>query len=337
MSLVLSSPFIEEEGMRTRAAVFAGIAALPMGSGAVMAQGYPAKPLRIVVPQAPGAQSELFARMVGQKMSESLGQPVVNDPRPGAGGTVGTEVAARAAPDGYTLLLGTNSSHGANPAIYSKLPYDPIRDFAPIALMVGMPYVLSVHPSLPVTNIKQLIAFAKSRPGQLNYASAGNGSTHQLCGELFKSMASLNVVHVPYKGGPPATTATISGEVSILFNTVGSVHTYVTNGKLKALGVTTEKRSGNLPQTPTMAESGLPGFDIMSWFGLLAPAGTPRPIITRLNAETIKALNTPEIKSVIAATGLELIPGSPEQFAEHIKSQIAKFSAIAKTAGIKMD
>jgi tripartite-type tricarboxylate transporter receptor subunit TctC len=323
--------------MRTSAAVLAGIAVLLMGSGAVMAQGYPAKPLRIVVPQAPGAQSELFARMVGQKMGESLGQPVVNDPRPGAGGTVGTEVAARAAPDGYTLLLGTNSSHGANPAIYSKLPYDPIRDFAPIALMVGMPYVLSVHPSLPVTNVKQLIAFAKSRPGQLNYASAGNGSTHQLCGELFKSMAGLNVVHVPYKGGPPATTATISGEVSILFNTVGSVHTYVTNGKLRALGVTTEKRSGNLPQTPTMAESGLPGFDIMSWFGLLAPAGTPRPIITRLNAETIKALNTPEIKSVIAATGLELIPGSPEQFAEHIKSQIAKFSAIAKTAGIKMD
>lgn len=306
------------------------------GSGAVLAQGYPAKPLRIVVPQAPGAQSELFARMVGQKMSESLGQPVVNDPRPGAGGAIGAEVAARAAPDGYTLLLATNSSHGANPALYAKLPYDAVRDFAPIVLMVGMPYVLSVHPSLPVSNVKQLIAFAKSRPGQLNYASAGNGSTHQLCGELFKSMAGLNIVHVPYKGGPPATIAATSGEVSMLFNTVGSVHPFATSGKLRALGITTDKRSGKLPQTPTLAESGLPGFDIMSWFGLLAPAGTPRQIIIRLNAETIKALNTSEIKSSIAATGLELITNSPEQFAEYIKSEIAKFSAIVKTAGIKL-
>lgn len=306
------------------------------GSGAVLAQGYPAKPLRIVVPQAPGAQSELFARMVGQKMSESLGQPVVNDPRPGAGGAIGAEVAARAAPDGYTLLLATNSSHGANPALYAKLPYDAVRDFAPIVLMVGMPYVLSVHPSLPVSNVKQLIAFAKSRPGQLNYASAGNGSTHQLCGELFKSMAGLNIVHVPYKGGPPATIAATSGEVSMLFNTVGSVHPFAASGKLRALGITTDKRSGKLPQTPTLAESGLPGFDIMSWFGLLAPAGTPRQIIIRLNAETIKALNTSEIKSSIAATGLELITNSPEQFAEYIKSEIAKFSAIVKTAGIKL-
>ena len=322
--------------MKIRSAVLICIATLT-GAAPALAQNYPVKPIRIVVLQAPGSQSELFARMLGQKMSESLGQPVVNDARPGAGGAIGAEVAARAAPDGYTLLMGTNSSHAANPAIYSRLPYDAVRDFAPIALMVGMPYVLSVHPSLPVTNVKQLIAFAKARPGQLNYASAGNGSTHQLCGELFKSMAGIKVVHVPYKGGPPATTATTSGEVSMLFNTVGSVHTFVASGKLRAVGITTNKRSGKLPQTPTLAESGLPGFDIMSWFGLLAPAGTPQPIITRLNAETIKALNTPEIKKAVAATGLELIAGSPEQFAEHIKSQIAKFSAIAKTAGIKLD
>ena len=322
--------------MNTRVVTLICITTLA-GAAPALAQNYPAKPVRIVVPQAPGAQSELFARMVGQKMSESLGQPVVNDPRPGAGGAVGAEVAARAAPDGYTLLMGTNSSHGANPAIYSKLPYDPVKDFAPIALMVGMPYVLSVHPSLPVRNVKELIAFAKARPGQLNFASAGNGSTHQLCGELFKSMTKLNVVHVPYKGGPPATAATMSGEVSMLFNTVGSVHTFAANGKLRALGVTTAKRSGKLPDVPTLSESGLPGFDIMSWFGLLAPAGTPQPIITRLNAETIKALNTPEIKKAVAATGLELIPGSPEQFAEHIKSQIAKFTSIAKTANIRLD
>ena len=321
---------------KTHATVLVCFAALA-GTGAALAQNYPVKPVRIVVPQAPGSQSDLFARMLGQRMSEGLGQPVVTDPRPGAGGAVGAEVAARAVPDGYTLLMGTNSSHGANPAIYSKLPYDPVRDFAPIALMVGMPYVLSAHPSLPVKTVKELVAFAKARPGQLNYASAGNGSTHQLCGELFKSMTGINVVHVPYKGGPPATTATTSGEVSMLFNTVGSVHTFVTAGKLRALGVTTTKRSDKLPGTPTLAEAGLPGFDIMSWFGLLAPAGTPRPIIVRLNAETIKALNAPEIKNAVAATGLVMIPGSPEQFAEHIKSQIAIFSAIAKTAGIRLD
>ena len=323
---------------KMHAAILVWFAALAGSSvGPALAQNYPAKPVRIVVPQAPGSQSDLFARMLGQKMSEGLGQPVINDPRPGAGGAIGAEVAARAAPDGYTLLMGTNSSHGANPAIYSKLPYDPVRDFAPIALMVGMPYVLSAHPSLPVRSVRELIAFARSRPGQLNYASAGNGSTHQLCGELFKSMARINVVHVPYKGGPPATAATISGEVSILFNTVGSVHPFVANGKLRALGVTTTKRSGKLPEVPTLSEAGLPGFEIMSWFGLLAPAGTPRPIITRLNSETIKALDTPEIRNAVAATGLEMIPGSPEQFADHIKSQIATFSAIAKTAGIKLD
>jgi tripartite-type tricarboxylate transporter receptor subunit TctC len=320
--------------MKTKTAVLICIASL---AAPALAQNYPAKPIRIVVPQAPGSQSDLFARMLGQEMTKGLGQPVVNDARPGAGGAIGAEIAARAAPDGYTLLMGTNSSHAANPALYSKLPYDAVRDFAPIALMVGMPYVLSTHPSLPVKNVKELIAFAKARPGQLNYASAGNGSTHQLAGELFKSMAKLNVVHVPYKGGPPATAATMSGEVSMLFNTVGSVHPFVANGKLRALGVTTTKRSGKLPAVPTLSEAGLPGFDLMSWFGLLAPAGTPQPIITRLNAETIKALNAPDIRKAVAATGLEMIPGSPEQFADHIKSQIASFSAIAKAAGIRLD
>jgi tripartite-type tricarboxylate transporter receptor subunit TctC len=321
--------------MRARIAAVACIASVV--AGAAHAQNYPVKPVRIVVPQAPGAQSELFARMLGQKLGESLGQPVISDPRPGAGGAIGAEVAARAAPDGYTLLMATNSTHGANPALYSKLPYDPVRDFAPIALTVGMPYVLSVHPSLPVASVKQLIAFARARPGQLNYASAGNGSTHQVCGELFKSMAKLDIVHVPYKGGPPATLAAASGEVSMVFNTVGAMHPFVTGGKLRGLGVTTTTRSGKLPEVPTLSEAGLPGFQMMSWFGLLAPAGTPRPIITRLNAETLKALATPEIKSAISATGLEAIPGSPEQFADHIRSEIARISGIVKSAGIKAE
>jgi len=275
--------------------------------------------------------------MLGQKLGESLGQSVINDPRPGAGGAIGAEVAARAAPDGYTLLFGTNSTHGSNPALYARLPYDPVRDFAPIALTVGMPYVLSVHPSLPVTSLKQLIAFAKSKPGQLYYASAGNGSTHHLSGELFKSMARINIVHVPYKGGPPATAATVGGEVSMLFNTVGSVQPSVKSGRLRALAVTTTSRSGALPDVPTMAEAGLPGFEMQSWFGLLAPAGTPRPIISRLNAETNKALNTPEMKSAIATMGANLMSGSPEQFADHIKSEIGRIGEIVKAAGIKTE
>jgi len=324
--------------MRTRAAVLACIATLAgSGAGSALAQNYPTRVVRIVVPQAPGAQSELFARMLGQKLSESLGQSVINDPRPGAGGAIGAEVAARAAPDGYTLLFGTNSTHGSNPALYARLPYDPVRDFAPIALTVGMPYVLSVHPSLPVTSLKQLIAFAKSKPGQLYYASAGNGSTHHLSGELFKSMARINIVHVPYKGGPPATAATVGGEVSMLFNTVGSVQPSVKSGRLRALAVTTTSRSGALPDVPTMAEAGLPGFQMQSWFGLLAPAGTPRPIISRLNAETIKALNTPEMKSAIATMGANLMSGSPEQFADHIKSEIGRIGEIVKAAGIKAE
>lgn len=324
--------------MRTRAAVIACIATLAgSGAGSALAQNYPTRVVRIVVPQAPGAQSELFARMLGQKLSESLGQSVINDPRPGAGGAIGAEVAARAAPDGYTLLFGTNSTHGSNPALYAKLPYDAVRDFAPIALTVGMPYVLSVHPSLPVTSLKQLIAFAKSMPGQLYYASAGNGSTHHLSGELLRSMARINIVHVPYKGGPPATAATVGGEVSMLFNTVGSVQPSVKSGRLRALAVTTTSRSGALPDVPTMAEAGLPGFQMQSWFGLLAPAGTPRPIISRLNAETNKALNTPEMKSAIATMGANVMSGSPEQFADHIKSEIGRIGEIVKAAGIKAE
>ena len=324
--------------MRTRAAVLACIATLAgSGAGSALAQNYPTRVVRVVVPQAPGAQSELFARMLGQKLGESLGQSVINDPRPGAGGAIGAEVAARAAPDGYTLLFGTNSTHGSNPALYAKLPYDAVRDFAPIALTVGMPYVLSVHPSLPVTSLKQLIAFAKSKPGQLYYASAGNGSTHHLSGELLRSMARINIVHVPYKGGPPATAATVGGEVSMLFNTVGSVQPSVKSGRLRALAVTTTSRSGALPDVPTMAEAGLPGFQMQSWFGLLAPAGTPRPIISRLNAETNKALNTPEMKSAIATMGANVMSGSPEQFADHIKSEIGRIGEIVKAAGIKAE
>ena len=306
-------------------------------SSLALAQSYPAKTVRIVVPQAPGAQSDLFTRMLGQKMSETLGQPVISDPRPGAGGAIGAELAARAAPDGYTLLMGTNSTHSANPALYAKLPYDPIKDFAPITLTIGTPYVLAVHPSLPVTNLKQLIAFAKARPAQLNYASAGNGSTHHLCGELLKSMAGIDIVHVPYKGGPPANAAVLSGEIPMQFASVAALHGNIKGGKLRALGVTSPKRSSLLPEVTTLSEAGLPGFEMLSWFGLLAPAATPRAIVTRLNAETIKALGAAEIKSAIATQGSEAMPGTPEQFAEYIRSEIARIAKIARSSGIKAE
>jgi tripartite-type tricarboxylate transporter receptor subunit TctC len=324
--------------MKTQAAVLVCIAALA-GSHAesACAQGYPAKPVRIVVAQAPGAQSDLFARLLGQKLGESLGQSVISDPRPGAGGAIGAEVVARAAPDGYTLLMGTNSTHGSNPALYAKLPYDPVKDFAPITLTVGTPYVLAVHPSLPVSTLQQLIVFAKSKPGQLNYASAGNGSTHHLCGELLKSMAGIDIVHVPYRGGPPATLAVLAGEMSMHFSSVSALRAYITSGKLKALGVTTAKRSGVLPEIPTLSEAGLPGFEMLSWFGLLAPAATPQTIVSRLNAETIKAMSTSDMKSVVAAQGSEVMSGSPEQFAEYIKAEIARVGKIAKAAGIKAE
>jgi tripartite-type tricarboxylate transporter receptor subunit TctC len=324
--------------MKTRAALLVCITTLAASAAeSVLAQGYPIKPVRIIVPQAPGAQSDIFARLLGQKLSESLGQSVISDPRPGAGGAIGAELAARAAPDGHTLLMGTNSTHGSNPALYAKLPYDPIKDFAPISLTVGTPYVLTIHPSLPVTTLKQLIAFAKSKPGQLNYASAGNGSTHHLCGELLKSMAGVDIVHVPYKGGPPATMAVLAGEMSMHFSSVSALQSHIRNGKLKALGVTTPKRSSLLPDVPTVSEAGLPGFEMLSWFGLLAPAATPKVVVNRLNAETVKALSTPDMKSAIAAQGSEAMSGSPEQFADYIKSEITRITKIARAAGIKAE
>jgi tripartite-type tricarboxylate transporter receptor subunit TctC len=212
-----------------------------------------------------------------------------------------------------------------------------VRDFAPIALTVATPYVMTAHPSLPVANLKAFIALAKAKPGQLNYASAGNGSTQHLCGELLKSMTGIHIVHVPYKGGPPSTVAVLSGEMSMHFSSVSALHTHIKNGKLKAQGVTSARRSSLLPDVPTMSEAGLPGFEMLSWFGLLAPAATPPAIIGRLNAETLRVLNTPDMKSTIAAQGSDIMAGTPEQFGAYIKSEIARIAKIAKSAGIRVE
>jgi tripartite-type tricarboxylate transporter receptor subunit TctC len=312
------------------------VAAL-FAASAALAQTYPNKPIRIIIAQAPGSATDVISRVVANRLQESLGQPVVIEARPGAGGAVGTEAAARSAPDGYTLFMANNSTHGSNPALYAKLPYDAVNDFAPITLVAAVPYVLVVDPALPVKSVQDLIALAKSKPGKMNYASAGNGSTHQFCGELLKSMSGIDVLHIPYKGSPPAIAGLLGGEVSLMFANLTDIGSQIRSGKVKALAVTVTRRASLLPEVPTMAEAGLPGFDVGSWFGLLAPAGTPAPIVSRLNAETVKVLGRADVQSTLGAQGLELVPGSPEQFAAHIKSEIAKFTRIAKAAGIKAE
>jgi len=323
--------------MKTTLSRLACVAALAASCSAALAQSYPVKPIRLIIAQAPGSATDVVSRTVGMKLSEALGQSIVVDARPGAGGTLGTEIAAKAPPDGYNLFMANNSTHGSNPALYQKLPYDAIRDFAPIIFVAATPYVLSVHPSLPVTTVKQLIALAKSRPGQINYGSAGNGSTHHLSGELMKTMAGIDMVHIPYKGTTPGIAALLSGEVSLMFNTVTGIAPHVKTGRVKALAVTTPKRSEMMPGVPTLSEAALPGFEMLSWFGLLAPAATPRTVITRLNAETAKVLALPEIRTALANQGLEARGGTPEQFGDYIKGEIAKITKIAKTAGVKAE
>ena len=310
---------------------------LALGFAPALAQNYPAKPIRILIAQAPGSATDTISRVVGNRLSEALGQPIVVEARPGAGGAVGTEAAARSAPDGYTLFMANNSTHGSNPALYPKLPYDAVNDFAPISMVASVPYVLVTEPSLPVNSVQELIALAKSRPGKINYASAGNGSTHQFCGELLKSSAGIDLVHIPYKGSPPGVTAVMAGEVSVMFANLTDIGAQIRGGRLKPLAVTTLKRAELLPNVPTMVEAGVPDFEITSWFGLMAPAGTPAPIVARLNAETVKVLAREDVRSTLGAQGLNVASSSPEQFTAHIKSEIARFTRIARAAGIKVE
>ncbi len=318
--------------MRTIAAALAAFAAT-----AAFAQSYPAKPIRLVIAQAPGSATDVISRVVGKPLSEALGQPVVVDARPGAGGLLGTEIAAKSAADGYTLFMANNSTHGSNPALYARLPYDAVNDFAPVTFVASVPYVLVVAPSLPAKSVQELIALVKSQPGKMNYASAGNGSTHQFCAELLKTSAGLQIQHVPYKGSPPAIAGLLGGEVQMMFANVADIGSQVKGGKVRPLAVTTLKRSATLPEVPTMAEAGVPDFEIQSWFGLLAPAGTPKPVVERLNAEMLKVLARDDVKKTLGAQGLEVSSSSPEQFAAYIKSEIARFSRIAKAANLKAE
>jgi tripartite-type tricarboxylate transporter receptor subunit TctC len=309
-------------------------AALVCVTAAHAQPAYPQKPIRLVVPFPPGGGTDILARLLGQKMSETLGQQVVIDNRGGAGGTIGTDIAAKAPPDGYTLIL-VSGSHAINPGLYQKLPYDSVNDFAPITQIATSPGILVVNPSLPVKSVKDLIALARAKPGQINYASAGSGTPPHLAGELFKVMAKIDMVHVPYKGNAPAFTDVIGGQVSLIFPTMPSAMPFIKSGKLRPIAVTSAKRSPAAPDIPTIAESGLPGYEATSWYGILAPARTPPQIVARLHEVLVSVIGAPDMKDKLAAQGLDPVANTPQQFAAVIKSEIAKWAQVVKASGAK--
>jgi tripartite-type tricarboxylate transporter receptor subunit TctC len=304
--------------------------------GTTHAQTYPTKPVRLLVPFAPGGGADITGRAIAQKLAEGLGQQVVVDNRAGAASNIGTELAARSAPDGYTLLL-IGPNHTTNVSLFAKLNYDPIKDFEPISLVTSAPYVLLVHPSLPVRNVKELIALARAKPGQLNYGSSGNGTAGHLAMELVKTQAKIDLQHVPYKGSQPLQTDLIGGQVVTGFGDALSSTPLVQAGRLRALAVSSAKRGHMLPDVPTMAEAALPGFDVTVWQGILAPAGTPREIVTRLHSEIISTLQKPEVQSRMAALGVDIIGNSPQEFAAFIKRDIAKWAVVIKASGARID
>jgi tripartite-type tricarboxylate transporter receptor subunit TctC len=299
-----------------------------------MAQDYPSKAVRIIVPFAPGGGTDLSARIIAQKLGESLGANFVVDNRPGAAGIVGTEMIAKSKPDGYTLLV-VSSSHAINPAMYPKLPYDTVRDFAPISLLLSGPTLLVAHPSLPAKNARELIALAKSKPGTLTFASAGHGTPPHMAGELFKSMARIDVVHIPYKGNGPAYTDLMAGQVSLMFPNIATAIQYVKGGRMRALGVGSRQRSAIAPEIPTIAESGLPGYEMGSWFGLLAPAGTPITIVTRLQQEIARIFKQADVREKLFAQGVEPVGGTPQEFTAFLNVEFAQWAKVIKSSGLK--
>jgi tripartite-type tricarboxylate transporter receptor subunit TctC len=301
----------------------------------VVAADYPTKPVRIIVSLAPGGGVDTTGRLIGQKFTEAWGQQVVVENRPGAGGTIATEVVARSAPDGYTLLM-TSVGHAITPSLY-KLPYDAVKDFAPITLVVLAPSVLVVHPSLPVKSVRELIAFAKARPNQLLFSSAGNGSPQHLAAELLKLMTGASFVHIPYKGTAPSITDLIGGRVSVSAASVISTMPHVNAGRLRALAVISAKRSQGVPQLPTVAEGGVPGFEVDTWYGLFAPAGTPNQIIAGLNQETGRALAQMEVKEKMLSMGLDPVGDSSEHFAAYVRSEVEKWSKVVRSANIHIN
>ena len=311
---------------------------LTLSATAAQAQAYPARPIRFVVPYAPGGPLDLIARAIGQKLTEATGQAVVVDNKPGAGGNIGADIVAKAAPDGYTIVMGAVATHAINPTLYPKIPYDPVKDFTPVAMVAVVPNVLVVNPALPVKSVKELIDFAKARPSYLNFASGSTGSTGHLAGELFNALAGVQMVHIPYKGGAPAMADLLAGQVQLMFDNLANALPQVKAGKLRALAVTTAQRSAFAPDLPTLAEAGVPGFDLTTWFGIFLPGNAPRDIVLRLNTEINKALNAPDMKDRLEKMGAEPpANNTPERFAAFIKVEFDKYARVIKASGAKVE
>jgi tripartite-type tricarboxylate transporter receptor subunit TctC len=298
---------------------------------------YPDKAIRLVVPFPAGGGADNLARIIMPRVAQALGKPIVIDNRPGAGGNVGAEIVARATPDGYTLLYGTNGTHSINQALYGNLPFDPVKDFAPVSRMTLIAALLFVHPAVPAQSVQELIRYARAHPGQVNFASAGNGTTSHLAGELFKTMAGIDIVHVPYRGGAAAAADVMGGQVTMMIDVMPNAYPFVKGGRVRGLAVTTAQRSPSAPELPTIAESGLPGFEVSAWDGILAPAGTPAPVIERLNAAIREALTDPQVRDALVAAGAQPIPGSPADFARHIAESTERWGRVVRRSGAKVD
>jgi tripartite-type tricarboxylate transporter receptor subunit TctC len=319
--------------MNSRTKLACALAAALLAALPAAAQNYPAKAVRIIVPYAAGGNTDITARAVGSKLAEVFGQQVIVDNRPGGATNIGSELAAKAAPDGYTIFMG-GASNAINMSLYAKPPYDTLRDFAPISLCVKGANVLSTHPSLPARNLKELIALAKARPGKLNFASSGLGSSNQMAGELLKVMAGINIVHVPYKGNAPALTDTVAGHVEMIFSGVPALVPHIKSGRLRAIGIGSLKRFPALPEVPTFDESGLKDYEATTWFGLMAPVKTPKEIVARLNVEVDKIIKSADIQTRFINDGLEPIGGSPADFDRFIRAEITKYSKVIQAARI---
>lgn len=311
-------------------------AALCLCAASVSAQTYPTKPVKIIVPFAPGGTTSVLARMMADKLGLAMGQAVIVDNRPGAGGNIAFEMVARSDPDGYTLLMGPIGL-AINPALYPKLSFNPLTDFAPISLYGGVANLLVVNSSLPIHSVKELIAYAKANPGKLSQGSSGNGSSSHLAGEMLKSASKIDFLHVPYKGGAQAMQDVLGGQVSMLFDQIPAVLPHVKSGKVRALGVTTSARSSAEPNIPTLAESGVPGYDVNVWFGILAPAATPKSVVNKLNAEMTKILNDAEFRNSMSKMGVDPMPSTPEQFSDFMHKETVRWAKLVKESGAKLD
>lgn len=321
---------------RTRMNLGVALAAAYSVAVPAHAQNYPIKPIRLIIPFAPGGGTDLTARAIAMKLTEAWGQTVVPDNRAGANGTIAVDIATKSPPDGYTLTM-ISSSHSVNSSLYKSLPYDLVRDLAPITQATSQPYALVIHPSVQAKSVKELIALAKAKPDTMTYGSSGLGGLSHLSGALFSSLAGIKLIHVPYKGGNPALNDVVGGQIQMLFSTLLQADTQLKAGRVRALAVTTKKRSTAAPELPTMQEAGVAGYEVAGWYGVLAPAKTPRPIIDKLNTEIVRILHSPDVQNRLAADGSEAVGSTPEQFGNHIKSEVAKWGKVIREAGIKAE